>query len=245
MEQTRRTNAFIGSPVERVEDLRFLRGRGQYVDDLTRAGHAACRDPAQPGRPWPHPLDRRRGGAGDAGRACGDDGGRYRQPVPTIPLRLRPLPAVRALRAAGDRARTRCAMSASRWRWWWPTAPRSPRTRWRRSRSTSRRLPAVADRRRRRAGRCAAVRGEPAAIAPHAHGRARRCRGGVPRPPPIRGARRFQVQRLTAMPMETRGLLAEWDAASGQLTVYGAAKVPFFNRRTLAQMMGSPRTRST
>src|SRR4051794_5650116 len=36
-------NTFIGSPVERVEDLRFLRGRGQYVDDLAPAGlwHAA------------------------------------------------------------------------------------------------------------------------------------------------------------------------------------------------------------
>src|SRR5580704_11428612 len=27
-------NTFIGSPVERREDLRFVRGRGQYVDDL-------------------------------------------------------------------------------------------------------------------------------------------------------------------------------------------------------------------
>src|SRR5262245_44681077 len=39
----RNVNTFIGSPVERVEDLRFLRGRGQYVDDLVRPGqwHAA------------------------------------------------------------------------------------------------------------------------------------------------------------------------------------------------------------
>src|SRR3954470_9764298 len=29
-------NAFVGSPVERIEDFRFLRGRGQYVDDLAR-----------------------------------------------------------------------------------------------------------------------------------------------------------------------------------------------------------------
>src|SRR5437016_3628653 len=27
-------NALIGSPIERLEDFRFLRGRGQYVDDL-------------------------------------------------------------------------------------------------------------------------------------------------------------------------------------------------------------------
>ena len=38
MEQQRKTNAFVGSPVERIEDLRLLKGRGQYVDDLTRAG---------------------------------------------------------------------------------------------------------------------------------------------------------------------------------------------------------------
>src|ERR1044071_3813727 len=30
--------ACIGAPVERVEDLRLLRGRGRYVDDLARPG---------------------------------------------------------------------------------------------------------------------------------------------------------------------------------------------------------------
>jgi len=30
----KRANAFIGSPIERIEDLRFLRGRGKFVDDL-------------------------------------------------------------------------------------------------------------------------------------------------------------------------------------------------------------------
>jgi carbon-monoxide dehydrogenase large subunit len=48
----------------------------------------------------------------------------------------------------------------------------------------------------------------------------------------------FRVQRHMAMPMETRGLLAQWDAARGRLTVHGAAKVLFFNRRTLAKQMG-------
>src|SRR5215831_5824026 len=36
MEQKRRTNVFIGSAVERLEDFRLLRGRGQFVDDLAR-----------------------------------------------------------------------------------------------------------------------------------------------------------------------------------------------------------------
>ena len=34
----RTANALIGSPLERIEDLRFLRGRGEYVDDVTRPG---------------------------------------------------------------------------------------------------------------------------------------------------------------------------------------------------------------
>jgi len=48
---------------------------------------------------------------------------------------------------------------------------------------------------------------------------------------------RFKVQRFTAVPIEARGLLAQWDAAAGKLTVFGAAKIAFPNRRMLAQMM--------
>src|SRR5690348_4664709 len=48
----------------------------------------------------------------------------------------------------------------------------------------------------------------------------------------------FSVQRHTAFPMETRGLLAEWDTERRHLTVHGATKVPFFNRRVLAAMLG-------
>jgi hypothetical protein len=45
------TNRYIGSPVERIEDLRFLRGRGQFVGDLKREGmlHATIlRSPVAP-----------------------------------------------------------------------------------------------------------------------------------------------------------------------------------------------------
>ena len=47
------TNRYIGSPVERTEDLRFLRGRGEFVGDLWREGllHAAIlRSPVAHGR---------------------------------------------------------------------------------------------------------------------------------------------------------------------------------------------------
>jgi carbon-monoxide dehydrogenase large subunit len=43
---------------------------------------------------------------------------------------------------------------------------------------------------------------------------------------------------LTAVPLETRGLVAEWDEAKRKLTVFGASKVLFFNRRVLAPMLG-------
>src|SRR5207237_436345 len=46
----------------------------------------------------------------------------------------------------------------------------------------------------------------------------------------------FKVQRHTAVPMEPRGFVAEWH--DGRLTLYGAAKVPFPNRRILAKQMG-------
>ncbi|MGH7306836.1 MAG: xanthine dehydrogenase family protein molybdopterin-binding subunit, partial [Candidatus Rokuibacteriota bacterium] len=48
----------------------------------------------------------------------------------------------------------------------------------------------------------------------------------------VRGAacvvsERFYVGRQTAAPMETRGLLAEWAAPAGRLTVWGMTKVPY------------------
>src|SRR5262249_15924327 len=50
----------------------------------------------------------------------------------------------------------------------------------------------------------------------------------------------FRTQRHMALPMEPRGLLAEWDAARGKLTLFGGAKVLFFNRRTLAKQLDLP-----
>ena len=51
---------------------------------------------------------------------------------------------------------------------------------------------------------------------------------------------KFRIGRHYGLTMEPRGLMAEWDAAAGRLTVSGAAKVPFFNRRILARQMGLP-----
>ena len=51
---------------------------------------------------------------------------------------------------------------------------------------------------------------------------------------------RFRVQRHTAVPMETRGLLAEWDAKLGRLKISGLMKVPFAVRALLARLMDLP-----
>jgi carbon-monoxide dehydrogenase large subunit len=47
----------------------------------------------------------------------------------------------------------------------------------------------------------------------------------------------FRCHRHTGVPLETRGLVAHWDRTSRKLTVLGATKVPFFNRRALARML--------
>lgn len=49
---------------------------------------------------------------------------------------------------------------------------------------------------------------------------------------------RFVTQRHSAVTMETRGLVARWEGE--RMTVFGAAKVPFTTRRTLAASLGLP-----
>lgn len=51
---------------------------------------------------------------------------------------------------------------------------------------------------------------------------------------------RFHVHRHGAVPLEPRGLLAEYDPDSGRLTTWGAAKVKHFNRRILAKLLDVP-----
>ena len=50
----------------------------------------------------------------------------------------------------------------------------------------------------------------------------------------------LRTGRHYGLTMESRGVMAEWDATRGKLKVSGAAKVPFFNRRILAKQIGLP-----
>jgi len=49
---------------------------------------------------------------------------------------------------------------------------------------------------------------------------------------------RARVGRHTGVPMETRGALGVFDNDTGVLTMYGAAKVPHYNRGAIATMLG-------
>jgi carbon-monoxide dehydrogenase large subunit len=231
----RRVNTFIGSPVERVEDLRFLRGRGQYVDDLHPEGlwHAAIvRSPVAHGRLRAVDTAAALAMPGVKAVLTARDIG---PPIPTIPFRrpnptitpyAQPVIAAGVVRYVGEP----CAVVLAERAELAEDAVQAVTL-------DIEHLPPVTDHH-------ASAKGDVRLFG----GTVNNCasvytasQGDVEaafRTAAYRRRETFQVQRLTAMPMETRGLLAEWDTAAGRLSVSGAAKLPFFNRRAMAAMMG-------
>ena len=234
------TNRYIGSPVERIEDLRFLRGRGEYVGDLRRAGmlHAAIlRSPLAHGMIRGLDTTAARAIPGVHAVITAAEIGA----VPTIPLRLLPLPGTeRFLQPviAADRVRYVGEPIAV-------VLADSPALAEDGVGAISldvEEMPPVAD--RHASGQHDILLFEEtgtniAMVFTAVSGDA----DAAFRDAPYVRRERFQVQRYTALPMEPRGVLAEWDAAQGRMTVLGAAKVPFFNRDTLAAMLGLPPVR--
>ena len=51
-------------------------------------------------------------------------------------------------------------------------------------------------------------------------------------------SRRLRCHRHSGVPLETRGLVAQWDASQQRMHIWGAAKVAFANRRILAGLLG-------
>jgi aerobic carbon-monoxide dehydrogenase large subunit len=234
----RTVNSLIGSPIERLEDLRFLRGRGQYVDDLARKDmlHAAIlRSSVAHGRIRSIEVTRARALPGVRSVITAKEIGNR---VPRVPMRLQPLPdferfgqpviAETKVRYVGEAIAVVLADS-----------PGIAEDALGLVETDIEPLPAVADRHAsaedrsllfEEAGtnlaiRFRAVRGDAAATFAGA---------------PYVRRERFRTQRHMALPLEPRGLLAEWDAARERLVIYGGAKVLFFNRRTLAKQLGLP-----
>jgi carbon-monoxide dehydrogenase large subunit len=243
MEQSPKSNAFIGRPMERIEDLRLLRGRGQFVGDLAADGalHAVVlrSDVA-------HGLIRRidataaRALPGVHAVITAPDIAQALAPIPVIPMRQEPTPQLKPyeqpviahgkVRYVGEPLALVVAESAA-----------IAEDALEHIEVDIEPLAAVADRDTARSNRSilfdatgtnlaitvTAVRGDADAAFKHA---------------PYVRRERFTVQRHAAVPMEARGLLAEWDAINQQMTLSGAAKVPFNNRRILAKMLALPET---
>jgi len=234
MELKRTSNAFVGSPIERIEDLRLLRGRGTFVDDLSRpdllhavilrssVAHGRIRAidaSAALARPGVHAVIT----AADIGT------------VPTIPLRQEIFPAFKPfeqpviahgkVRYVGEPVAVVLADSAA-----------AAEDALEAIAVDIEPLPAVID------GANAdvlLVESTSSNLALTLSGIRGNTDAAFKDAPYVR-RERFSVQRHGAVPMEPRGLMAEWDAARGVLTVYGAAKVPFVNRRILAKQLGLP-----
>ncbi|HSV21657.1 MAG TPA: xanthine dehydrogenase family protein molybdopterin-binding subunit [Xanthobacteraceae bacterium] len=235
--ESQRPNTYVGAPVERVEDLRFLRGRGCYLDDLSRSGqwHAAfVRSPFAHGTI--RRIDTRAARAKRGVRAVitgGDIGPAiptipFRRPNPTIAPYGQPVIATEVVRYVGEPV----AMVLA-------DAPELAEDASLAVELDIAPLAVVIDRR-------AAVAGDTLLFPATTSNCATTFTAAIGdvevafRDAPYTRRDSLRVQRQTAFPMETRGLLAEWDGR--RLTVSGAAKLPFFNRRALAAMMGLPDT---
>ena len=229
-------NLFVGQPIERLEDLRLLRGKGQYVDDLARKDmlHAVVLRSAV-GHGLIRSIDISRASrlAGVHSIITAADLG---NPTPRVPMRLQPMPEFEAfgqpvmardkVRYVGEALALVLAESAA-----------IAEDALSEIAVDIEPLPAVSnhtiaaknetllfeDKGTNIAMKFRALLGDAAAAFKNA--------------PYIR-RESFSTQRHTALPMEPRGLLCEWDAASGKLTISGAAKVLFFNRRIIARQLG-------
>jgi aerobic carbon-monoxide dehydrogenase large subunit len=232
----RTVNAFVGQPIERLEDFRFVRGRGQYVDDLARNDmlHAAfLRSAVAHGRIRSIDVSRAKKIPGVRAVITAADLG---DAIPLVPMRLQPMPEFEAFGQpvmARDKVRyvgealamvladsagvAEDALSAIEV----DIEPLPAVANWQSAAKNETLL--FENKGSNVTMKFRAVLGDAAAAFKNA---------------PYTRRESFSTQRHTALPMEPRGLLAEWDAASGRLTLSGAAKVLFANRRILAKQLG-------
>ncbi|HEX3868514.1 MAG TPA: xanthine dehydrogenase family protein molybdopterin-binding subunit, partial [Gemmatimonadaceae bacterium] len=233
--QKRCGNTYIGAPIERVEDVRFLRGRGEYVDDVRRDGqwHAAIfRSAVAHARIRSIEASAALALPGVRAVVTANDIG---HPLPQIPVRVprasehrafryqQPVIAADVVRYVGEPVALVLA-----------DTPEIAEDALDGIVLDAEPLPIVTDPQNDSAllfpeigSNCALLYDVSRGDTDEAFRKADYvCR------------REFSVQRQTALPMETRGVLADWDASTEKLTLYGAAKVPFQNRKALAAMLG-------
>ncbi len=229
-------NTYIGQPLERVEDFRMLRGRGTYVADVNRPGqlHAVILRSS-----IAHGILK----SIDASAALALPGvhrvltsADLGNEVPLIPLRLQPLPqlepfhqpvlASSKVRYVGEPIAVVLADAAA-----------VAEDALEHIEVDIEAIPAITN--RDQADAKATVlfedHGSNVAITWHAFkGNADEAFAKADHI--YRDS--FKVQRHAAMFMEPRGFVAEWNEADKKLTVWGAAKTAWHNRRVLATALG-------
>jgi carbon-monoxide dehydrogenase large subunit len=229
---------YIGTPMDRREDLRFLRGRGTYVDDLKVPGllyAVILRSSIAHGRLVSIDASAALQLPGVHSVITGADmhGG-----PPIIPMRLQPLPEFKPfeqpviahdkVRYVGEPIAVVLADSVAIGE----DALEAIEV-------EIEELPAVAD--WQTAAKNQSLLFEKPATNRSLVFQARKgdADAAFTNAPYVR-REHLRTGRHYGLTMEPRGVMAEWDDANGKLTVSGAAKVPFFNRRILSAQIGLP-----
>ena len=226
----------VGRPIERVEDLRLLRGKGRFVDDIEREGqlHAAIfRSSVAHGILRCIDVSRAKSLPGVHAVLTAQDIG---LPVPRIPVRLFPNPqmepfrqpviAFEKVRFVGEPIAIVIAET-----------PAIAEDAFELIDVDIEQLPAITTLESSAAGGSLLFEAQGSNRAFDYH-LARSEIDGIFETAAYTRRERLYVHRHTGITMETRGVLSEWDAAAGKLKSWGATKVPFANRRILAAMMG-------
>jgi aerobic carbon-monoxide dehydrogenase large subunit len=228
-------NAFVGQPLERLEDDRLLRGKATFVDDLVFDGmvyFAVLRSPVAHGRIVRIDLTAAKAMPGVVAAFVGADF----DSLPAIPLRLAPIEGVeRFLQRPIAREKVRFVGE--------PIAvivADTPELAEDALELISVEIDALP-----------AVVGWETASAPSAllfdeigtnvSARYTVSEGDTAKAFAEAAYTRREVlycHRHTALPMETRGLVAVWNEADGQLRIWGSTKVLWFNRRATADALG-------
>jgi carbon-monoxide dehydrogenase large subunit len=230
------SNAYIGRPMERVEDLRMVRGRGTYVADVNRPGQlyaVILRSSVAHGKIRALDATKALELPGVRHVLTADDLGAV---VPRIPLRLQPLPelepfhqpmlADKKVRYVGEPVAVVIADSAAIAEDALEQIDLDIET-----------VPAITNREQAEAKPSVLFddHGSNVAITWKAF------RGDADtafRKADYVRREQFRIQRHAAMFMEPRGFVAEWNDSAGKLTVWGAAKTAWYNRRVLAAALG-------
>jgi carbon-monoxide dehydrogenase large subunit len=227
---------YIGAPIRRKEDVRFLTGTATYVDDITLPGmlHAAVlRSPHA--HAWVRGIDTSRALAmpGVTAVYTWNDISALAKP---IPIRVFPLPGLeRCLQypLANDKVRyvgEPVAVVVAEDRYLAEDALEAIEV-------TYEPLPALTQMRESLMDRVLVHE----SMGTNLVARTTISIGDVEaafRDAEYTRREEFKTHRHTGNPMETRGLVASYDAGSGDLRVWGPTKVPHINRRILSSHLG-------